>query len=268
MKKPILGRYLYFGRTASGIIAAIAVFVLLVYLDPQKLLFLLTKVNFYIAWLLNTLIAYAMIRLTIWTTRMLDNYHPWQRSFRKRWPKQLLLAIAIPLLLCIFCVAFYFLFYQKNIFNTNYFKKYFLLDTVGIFLLNGTLFYMHQNSRNKLVEVDREFEENHNLQFPFPLTNIAYLFSSQKNAYAVDFNGVYKHLDASLIEALKALPITDFFLVRRSHIVNRAAIADVRHEKSVVMIKLLPHLSLNIYVSRHKKQAFIAWWQMNQTPRS
>ena len=265
LKKPVLGKYTYFNRKSSLLIAAIATFCILVYVEPKPLFFLLSKINFYIAWLLNTLIAYMVVRGSIWGTRLLDNHHPWRRSYRKRWPRHLLLAIAIPLVFCMLGVAVYFLVYQKSIFETNYFKRYLFLDTIAIFLLNAALFFLYQKQASKRKKRERVPLLKPNLEFPLPMAKIAYLYAENKYCFAVDFKGDRHHLDFSLTKALQALPLKQFYMPRRSHIVNRKAIAEVIEKNKIVTAKLLPKLNLNITASRNERRAFNTWWE-NKAP--
>ncbi|SOD15122.1 LytTR family DNA-binding domain-containing protein [Pedobacter xixiisoli] len=260
MKKPILGKFSYFGRVASLFIAAAATFCLLVYVENPPLVFLLTKINFYLAWLLNTIIAYVVIRGSIWGTRWLDNHHPWQRSYRKRWPRQLLLAVSIPLLFCTLGVSVYFLLYQKNILETNYFTRYLFLDTLAIFLLNGALFFMYQRELSRRNKPERKSEVDQSLDFPLPLVEIAYLYAENKYCYAVGFDGIPEPMEISLTKALTALPEKQFHLVRRSHIVNRSAVMELIKRNNTIQLNLLMLLRLSIRVSRKEMHAFNTWW--------
>lgn len=261
LKKPVLGKYTYFNKTSSWLIAAIATFCILVYVEPKPLLFLLTKTKFYNAWLFNTLIAYTVVRGSIWGTRFLDNRHPWQRSYRKRWPRHLLLAIAIPLVFCMVGVAVYFLVYQKSIFETNYFKRYLFLDTLAIFLLNATLFFLYQKQANKRHHPERNALKNVSFNFPLPIAKIAYLYAAHKYCFAVDFKGGRHHLDTSLTKALQALPLKEFYMARRSHIINRKAVKELVKKENTRQLKLKPNLALQIMVSRKEIPAFDIWWE-------
>ncbi|MFN0255004.1 LytTR family DNA-binding domain-containing protein [Pedobacter ureilyticus] len=267
MKKPSLGKFPYFGRMASLLLAAIATFCILMYAEKPAFTFLLTKINFYTAWLFNTLIAYAMVRASIYGTRLLDSAHPWQRSYRKRWPKQLLLAISMPLLLGIIGIVIYFIAYGKNILETNFFRRYLFLDTMAIFLLNGTLFFMHQQQANKRIRPERSTEEEQ-LQFPIPIEDIAYLYAENKYCFAISFDGAQEYLEVSLTKALAALPLHQFCLVRRSHIVNRKAIKQVVKKNNTRLLKLLPELDQQIMVSRLETPAFNIWWEATRKEKS
>lgn len=263
MKKPTLGKFPYFGKWASLLLAAIATFCILIYVETPPFTFLITKINFYQAWLLNTVIAYAMVRVSIYGTRVLDSYHPWQRSYRKRLPKQLLLAISVPLTLCIVGVMIYFVAYGKNILETNFFRRYLFLDTISIFLLNGTLFFMHQQQANKRIRPERSLKQAEKLKFPMPIKDIAYLYAENKYCFAVSFDGNHEHLEASLTKAIMSLPEKQFCLVRRSHIVNRKAIKRVIRKDSTRQLELLPVLDQHIMVSRLETPTFDIWWEAN-----
>lgn len=262
LKKPVLGKFTYFGRTTSWLIAAIATFCILVYVEPKPFLFLITKIKFYKAWLLNTLIAYMVVRASIWGTRLLDNYHPWQRSYRKRWPRHLLLAIALPLLFCMLGVAVYFLIYRKNIFETTYFKRYLFLDTLAVFLLNASLFFLYHKQASKRRNPERKpLKNTSGFEFPLPTAKIAYLYAENKYCFAVDFKGGRHHLDISLTKALPLLPSQHFCMVRRSYIVNRKAVKEMVRHNNTRQLKLHPNLALEIMVSRNEIPSFDIWWK-------
>lgn len=268
MEKPSLGKYPYFGKLASLLIAAIATFCVLIYVEKPLFTFLITKVNFYKAWLLNTIIAYAMVRASIYGTRILDNYHPWQRSYRKRWPRQLLLAIAVPLMLCVVGILIYFVAYGKNVLATNFFRRYLFLDTVAMFLLNGTLFFMHQQYASKRNRQRPLLKQDEELKFPMPVKEIAYVYAANKYCFAVSFDGSHQHLEASLTKALAVLPAYQFCLVRRSHIVNRKAIKQVVKKGNTRKLELLPKLDLQIMVSRLETSTFDDWWKASKQEKS
>lgn len=264
MKSPTLGTFSYFGKVASLITAFLATACILVYVDPKPFSFLVTQTNFYVALCLNAPIAYLIIRASIWGTRLLDNRHPWQRSYRKRWPRQLLFAISIPLLVCMLGVSIYFLLYGKNILETNFFTKYLFLDTVGILLLNAVLFFMYQQQLNRRHRPDRKVDVVQELNFPLPISEIAYLYAENKYCYAVGFNGAREPLETSLTKALSALPREQFCLARRSHIVNRKAVKRLIKRNGTIKVQLLPKLALSIMVSRQEMHPFNNWWEEPQ----
>ncbi len=260
MKKIIVGRHAYFGIGSSLVLATCSTLVLLSYAEQKTMGFMLQRSNFYIAWAFNALIAFVLIRICVWATRLLDYRYPWPRSYAKRWPKQLCLVILLPLLLSFLMVLVYFLLYRKNILQTTYFKRYLLLDTLGVVLLNAALFFDHQRHHKPLKIPKKSRKPNTDLKWPLSVDQIAYIYAKNKACFAVDFDGEELFWQQSLAKTLDCLNRADFYLVRRSFIVNRKAIAQLEKQDKRLKVSLISPLAHSISVSRSEAQAFKNWW--------
>lgn len=262
MKSVTLGRFTYFNPLKCLAIAMVSTFLLLAYAEPRSIGFMLFKLNFYIAWALNALLAYFIISACIWLTRWLDYSYPWQRSFAKRWPMQLWLVVVLPILFTSLLLGLYFWSYEKNIFYTSYFRRYLFLDTLMLLLLNGVLFFSHQAQNRETKRQKHNIKQPVNLPaLPIPEDRIAYLYAKDKACYIVGFDAEELFWDLSLIKTLPILSAQRFYMVRRSYIVNRKAVQSLVKKNGTLQLQLLPELALTMMVSRQEIHAFTTWWE-------
>lgn len=255
-----MGRHAYFGRGLSLALAALSTFILLCYAEQKPLYFMLLKINFYLAWACNVVIALIIIRLCIWICRRLDYHYPWQRSYVQRWPKQLCWVMLFPLLLSFLLVFVYFSLFQKNILHTNYFQRYLLLDALFIVLLNAALFFSYQWHHKPIKMPKKSKKPAAELKWPLPEEKIAYIYAKNKACFAVNFDGEELFWQQSLAKTLPQLSSLNFFPLRRSFIVNRKAIAQMEKEDKRLQVSLILPFNQSIAVSRSEEQAFKTWW--------
>lgn len=260
MKKIIKGRHAYFGIGSSLCLASLAMLVLLCYAEQKPIGFMLFKSNFYIAWAIHTPMAYVVVRLCICNTRVLDYRYPWQRSYAKRWPKQLLMVMLLPLLLSMVLVFAYFLAYQKSLLATSYFQRYLFLDGLFVLLLNAALFFDFQWHQRPIKIPKKSRKPNPDLKWPLPEEKIAYIYAKNKACFAVNFDGEELFWQQSLSKTLPHLSKANFYPLRRSFIVNRKAIAQLVKENQRLQVSLIKPLAQSISVSRSEEQTFKNWW--------
>lgn len=95
---------------------------------------------------------------------------------------------------------------------------------------------------------------------PVPTTEVAYIFSEDKNVYLVTGEGARYIIDSSLDVVSGELDPSHFFRISRSCIISFPAIQSiVRLQGSRLRIVARPESKVDLSVSRSRVEAFLAW---------
>lgn len=111
----------------------------------------------------------------------------------------------------------------------------------------------------------KEYKERHIVKFndriiPLETTNIAYLYSEEKNNYLVTFDGHRYIIDSSLDLAAEEFDPEQFFRISRSCIISMKTIDSiVKQAGGRLRIIAIPEPSFEMTVSRSRVEDFLRW---------
>jgi DNA-binding LytR/AlgR family response regulator len=113
--------------------------------------------------------------------------------------------------------------------------------------------------------VKKEYKERHIIRFndrivPVESSNIAYLYSEEKNNYLVTFDEQKYIIDSSLDLLAEELNPEQFFRISRSCIVSLKAIGSIiKQSGGRLRIEAAPAPSFEMTVSRSRVEDFLSW---------
>ncbi|MBB2146921.1 hypothetical protein GM921_15560 [Pedobacter sp. LMG 31464] len=241
--------------------ALLAAHLLIVYEDRHTYAVIFTNSYYYTALVINTLMAYVLISIVFRVTRFLDYYYPWGRSYSIRMRRQLVGGVFFPILPAIVLATVYFAYYEINILNTVYFSRYLQQIVLMLIILNAYLFY-HWNKLNKQKSIPKALLEDfgNELITQEAFTNIACVFIEDKNCFAYNFNGEKIIWKDTLTKSINYLPPSQFYMIKRSFIINKAAIGKISIISSrKTKISLKPPLDLELDISQRENAGFKKW---------
>ncbi|MFD0939707.1 LytTR family transcriptional regulator DNA-binding domain-containing protein [Pedobacter boryungensis] len=234
---------------------------LIVYEEKHTYAVIFTNPYYYSALLINAVMAYILISVVFRITSLLDYYYPWGRSYKIRMPRQLLGGVLFPILPAIILATLYFAYYEINILNTVYFSRYLQQIVFMLIILNAYLFY-HWHILSKQKSIPKALLENY-VNEPIAketFTQIACVFIEDKNCFAYNLQGEKIIWNDTLIKSINYLPRSQFYMIKRSFIVNRAVINKVNVVNSrKTTIKLKSPLNLEVDVSQRENADFKKW---------
>ena len=216
---------------------------------------------YYYALIINSFIAFTLIVAAYRITLGLDYFFPWSRSYKKRLRWQLFCAVVIVQAISLGFAAIYFQFYGISIFSTVYFSRYFLLISLMLMLLSAYLFY-EWSVKNRMKSTPKKVL-NHTNDSPeqyWSTSEIACVFIEDKYYFAFNFDAKKIIWRENLTTTISQLPSDQFYQIRSSYIVNRAAIKEVIVvSPRITKILLIEPLNLALEISRRENAAFKKW---------
>jgi hypothetical protein len=243
------------------IYAVVAAHFIIVYEEKHTYLDIFTSQNYYSALIINALLAYVLVSLVIRITRFLDYHYPWGRSYRIRMPRQLIGGVLLPVIPAVILATVYFACYEINILDTVYFSRYLQQIILMITVLNGYLFY-HWHKLNKQKSIPKGLLENFGDEPVVAPTvaDVACIFIENKTCFAYHFDGEIIVWNDTLMKTMSYLPAHQFYMIKRSFIVNRAAIKTISVTTArKTKISLKPPLNLELYISQRENTGFKKW---------
>ena len=230
----------------------------ILYEEKPAIEIILSNKGFYIASLFSSLIAYLAIRFVFWITRKLDHHYPWHRNYSKRLLLQFFCAVVL-LILPLFIAAFiYFSAHKIHILNTVYMRRYIPIIFLLLMVLSLYLHYCWEN-RNRAKKIPKSlFAKARPMALQLPFEEIAYLYTADKNCYAVNFYGEKIYWNLTLERSLAHFPENLFCKVHRSLVVNIKAIEEVvvidAKRTTIMLFSPLQRLGFTIAPLLIKKQ--------------
>lgn len=244
------------------LLAIFSAHLIITYEEEKPYLIILTSPNYYIALAINSLMAYVLIHVAYKATKWLDCHYPWTRNYRKRTFRQFIGGIIVPLILSMIMASLYFAMYNISILKTVYFSRYFQQIFLMLVILNFYFFYLwHKVHKGK--SIPKRFLEGSAIETDLHSlsTQIACIFIEGKNYFALNFNGEKQIWNKSLIKSIDNLPRENFYMIKRSFIINRAAISDLKIVTSKkIKILMVSPLNLVVEVSQRENVGFKKWY--------
>lgn len=117
---------------------------------------------------------------------------------------------------------------------------------------------------DKAPSVRKEYKERYIVRFndriiPIQTSNIAYVYSEEKNNYIVTFDLQRYIIDSSLDTIVEELNPEHFFRISRSCIVSMQAIESIIKQSGRLRIMANPEPSFEMTVSRSRVDDFLEW---------
>ena len=118
-------------------------------------------------------------------------------------------------------------------------------------------------------EHQKEYKERYIVRFndriiPVEVSNVAYVFSEDKNNYLVTLDNHQYILDSSLDVVMDDLNPDQFFRISRSYIVSINSIENIsKHLGTRLRLQLIPHTDAEVVVSRSRTSDFLEWLDNN-----
>lgn len=217
-----------------------------------------------IEFLIDTSIIFILIHLVINITSYLDIHCPWNKNNQKRMQKQILLGVFMPISLAVPLQLFYLLISErylgKSFFNTYLYQITFLLLVVNIYL-----FYCWSKTDKQKKDTPKDTVQPIKV-LDFELyKDVACIYIEEKNYFSLSFKGEKMGWNNTLSESMCYLPSTDFYLIKRSFIVNRLAILEMKiiHAKKTKILLKAP-IDMEIEVSQRENVGFKKWFAKNR----
>lgn len=259
-----LGSFIYLNFQTKLFFAFCTAQLVVLYQETHTIIEILQNPYYYLALGVSIMIACVVIEWVVWTTRILDFQYPWARSYRKRWPRQVFYSILLPLLFTILLATVYFAALKINILQTSYFSRHLQQLTWMLIVLNAYLYYL-LNKRKLTQNKTRQL-----LQKPVKIipetqdtTPYACFFAENKNCFAYTFSKGKSGWDDTLSETILYLDPKQYYMVNRSFIVNRLAIAAVvTLAPKKIKVTLIAPLAMEILVSQRAYTGFKKWYEL------
>ena len=111
----------------------------------------------------------------------------------------------------------------------------------------------------------KDYKERYIVRFndriiPLEISNIAYIFSEEKNNYLATFDNHQYILDSSLDVVMEDLDPEQFFRISRSCIISMKAISSITKQPGGrLRISQIPHSDQEMTVSRSRVDDFLKW---------
>jgi DNA-binding LytR/AlgR family response regulator len=117
---------------------------------------------------------------------------------------------------------------------------------------------------NEVTTPKREYKERYIIKFndriiPLETSEIAYVYSEDKNNYLVTFNDQHYIIDSSLDVISEELNPDLFFRISRGSIISMKAIKNIVKINGRLRITSTPESSFEMTVSRSRVDDFLAW---------
>jgi len=125
---------------------------------------------FYVAWLVSCVIVVSITYVVYWITVRFDAHYPWHAAVKKRIKKQFFAGLVLPAILAFILASFYFLCFSINIFETNWFRRYFPAVLTLLVIINTFFGFYGSFKEGKLKIAKAEKELAVALLLPAPVT--------------------------------------------------------------------------------------------------
>ncbi|RYF25071.1 MAG: hypothetical protein EOO42_04505 [Flavobacteriales bacterium] len=218
---------------------------------------------YYLASAISIGIAFLIISLVYWITRILDYQCPWGRSFRMRLPRQLVFGVLLPLPVATSLATLYFALMHKNILETVYFTRYLPILLLLFIILNSVLFYYWVLASRDKKKPREQSKPKFEVTLPaLDYTQVASFHINSKRYYTRHFNREKEQRwYISLTDTIALVDADQFFMVNRSLIINRSVIEDVTilSAKKTELLLGKP-IDQKLTVSESENAAFWLWW--------
>jgi len=259
-----LGTFIYLNTTTKLFFAFCTAQLVVLYQEKHTLIQILKNPFYYLALGVSLIIAYAVIEWVVWVTRVLDYQYPWARNSSRRWPRQVFYSILLPLLFTILLVTVYFAALKINILQTRYFSRHLQQLIWMLIALNAYLYFLI-NAKKSAPNKTKQLLQQSVKVVPEMQETIHYacFFAENKSCFVYTFSKAKSGWDDTLSETILYLDPKQYYMVNRSIIVNRLAIATViTLAPKKIMITLIAPLAMEILVSQRAYAGFKKWYEL------
>lgn len=225
----------------------------------------------------SSLIAFIVIQIIYWVTTYLDKESPWFKDTGNRVIEQIVLGIIMPSSIAYSLSSWFFYFKGTSISETTFMSLEFWFCILFIVLFNSYYVIYHfarlfllVNDRKKVLSAEGMVNDNSKewlLQYgsewaKIKESDIAYFIPAVKGALAVTFDDQRYISNKNLEGILQEVDKKRFFLVGRSHIVNRDAIKGYKGASSRrIQIFLKMDIKEELHISQPRAKEFRDWWK-------
>ncbi|WP_235524193.1 LytTR family transcriptional regulator DNA-binding domain-containing protein [Pedobacter sp. Hv1] len=213
-----------------------------------------------IEFLFDTCIVFILIHIVVNVTAYLDSQYPWHKNNQKRIQKQILLGVCMPILLVVPLQLFYVLLHERDV-DKSFFNTYLYQITFSLLVVNIYLFYCWSKEDKKKEDTPKlTIKPIKNFDFEL-YKDIACIYIEEKNYFSLSFKGEKMGWNNTLSESMLFLPSVDFYPIKRSFIVNRLAILEMRiinAKKTKILLK--PPIDMEIEISQRENAGFKKWF--------
>ncbi|RZJ17125.1 MAG: hypothetical protein EON51_17965 [Acinetobacter sp.] len=230
---------------------------------------ILANPYYYLASAISIGIAFGIISLIYWVTRILDYQYPWGRSIRLRLPRQIAFGVLLPLPVATGLATGYFASMHKNIIESVYFSRYLPILLLLFFILNAMLFFYWVIAAREKKKLKEQSKVRPEVTLPdMDYNQVASFHIRSKQYFTRHFNREKEQRwYLSLSDTIALVDAGQFFMVNRSLIINRSVIRKVTilSAKKTELILNQP-VNLKLTVSESENAAFWLWWDGTGKP--
>ena len=243
-----------------------------VYGEPESSLEWLLKRDYYPAFLISLLIAFAVTAYIRWINRKLDRKYDWQHHTTSRLLLQPLLGLLLPALLAFGFTWFYLRMRGVNILATSYVTHDFQFLLLMLAVVNAYyityFFYVRWQNAERMLTRTMIPTDNPTGYFvvsqgtktvPVELTAIACIYRDDDANYLITFDQERFFIPGTLDDAMQKLD-KNFFRVNRQLIIARKTLVSY---KNIEFGKMQLTLSIDVpddrVVSQKRAKSFKDW---------
>ena len=259
-----LGSFIYLKTTTKLFFAFCTAQLVVLYQETHTPSEILRNPYYYLVLGVSLMIAYLIIEWVVWVTRILDYQYPWARSYSKRWPRQVFYGIFLSLLFTILLATCYFAALKINILQTRYFSRHLQQLIWMLIALNAYLYYLINKKKSAQNKTKQLLQQAVKIVPEIQGTvDYACFFAENKSCFVYTFSKGKSGWDDTLSETIQYLDPKQYYMVNRSFIVNRLAIATViTLAPKKIKITLIAPLAMEILVSQRAYAGFKKWYEL------